>query len=70
MALQFPTSPTIGQIFTGDNTVTYVYTGDRWSSQLAIYNGVYEFAYEGGNAYNIYNALLDLIIDGGNANGS
>ena len=70
MALQFPSSPTVGQIFTGDNTVTYVYTGDRWSSQLAIYNGAYEFAYEGGNALTEYNPLLDLVIDGGNANGS
>lgn len=67
MALQFPQDPSTGQIFTGDNTVTYVYTGDRWSSQLAVYIGAYEFAYEGGNAYTVYNPLLDLIIDGGDA---
>lgn len=70
MALQFPQNPTVGQIFTGDNTVTYVYTGDRWSSALAMYLGAYEFAYEGGDAYTVYNPLLDLIIDGGDANGS
>jgi hypothetical protein len=67
MALQFPQDPTTGQIFTGDNTVTYVYTGDRWSSALAIYNGVYEYAYEGGDAFSVYNPLLDTEIDGGNA---
>jgi|LauGreDrversion4_2_1035121.scaffolds.fasta_scaffold389945_2 hypothetical protein len=70
MALQFPQNPTNGQIFTGDNTVTYVYTGDRWSSALAMYLGAYEFAYEGGNAFTEYNPLLDLIIDGGDATGS
>jgi len=70
MALQFPQNPTVGQIFTGDNTVTYVYTGDRWSSALAMYLGAYEFAYEGGNAFTEYNPLLDLIIDGGDATGS
>ena len=67
MALQFPQNPTTGQIFTGDNTVTYIYAGDRWSSAIAIYNGVYEYAYEGGNAFNVYNPLLDTEIDGGNA---
>jgi hypothetical protein len=67
MALQFPQDPTVGQVFTGDNTVTYIYTDDRWSSALAIYNGVYEYAYEGGNAFNVYNPLLDTEIDGGNA---
>lgn len=67
MALVFPTNPTTGQVFTGYNTVTYVYTGDRWSSALAMHNGVYEYTYEGGNAFSVYNPLLDTVIDGGNA---
>ena len=67
MALQFPQNPTVGQIFTGTNTVTYEFTGDRWSSALAIYNGTYQYAYEGGNAYSVFNPLLDNVIDGGNA---
>jgi hypothetical protein len=67
MALVFPTNPSVGQIFTGDNTVTYIYTGDRWSSAIAIHNGDYQYAYEGGTAFSVYNPLLDTVIDGGNA---
>ena len=70
MALNFPDSPTAGQIFVGDNTVTYVYTGDRWSSALAMHLGVTTYVYEGGFANETFNPLLDNIIDGGDAAGS
>lgn len=69
MALNFPDNPTTGQIFVGDNTVTYVYTGDRWSSALAMHLGKTNFVYEGGFADETYNPLLDNIIDGGDAGG-
>jgi hypothetical protein len=32
-----------------------------------MYNGAYEFAYDGGNAFSVYNPLIDIVIDGGNA---
>jgi hypothetical protein len=67
MALNFPNSPTTGQIFVGDNTVTYVYTGDRWSSALAMYLGVTNYVYEGGFANETFNPLLDNVVDGGDA---
>lgn len=67
MALQFPENPTLGQIFVGTNAVTYQYAGDRWSTPLAIYNNVYNFAYEGGDAFSIFNPLIDNVLDGGNA---
>lgn len=67
MALHFPINPTVGQVFTGDNTVTYVYTGDRWSSAIAIHNGVAPYTYEGGDASFVFDPLLDNVIDGGDA---
>jgi hypothetical protein len=70
MALNFPDSPTTGQIFVGDNTVTYLYTGDRWSSALAMHLGLTTYVYEGGFANQSFNPLLDNIIDGGDATGA
>ena len=67
MALNFPNNPTTGQIFVGDNTVTYIYAGDRWSSALAMQLGVTNFVYEGGVANETFNPLIDSVIDGGDA---
>jgi hypothetical protein len=69
MALNFPDNPTTGQIFVGDNTVTYVYAGDRWSSALAMHLGVTNFVYEGGFSNETYDPLIDSVIDGGDAGG-
>lgn len=65
--LIFPRNPDTGQIYVGDNTVTYIWTGDRWNSSIAIHNGVSQYTLEGGNASYIFNPLLDNVIDGGNA---
>lgn len=67
MNLQFPTNPTLGQLFIGDNTITYQWIGDRWSSSVPMHNGSTQYVYEGGNAFTVFNSLLDNVIDGGNA---
>jgi hypothetical protein len=67
MNLQFPSNPTLGQLFVGINTVTYQWLGNRWSSAAPMHNGSTLYVYEGGNAFNIFNSLLDNVIDGGNA---
>ena len=67
MNLQFPTNPTLGQLFIGDNTITYQWIGDRWSSSVPMHNGSTQYVYEGGNAFSVFNSLLDNVIDGGNA---
>lgn len=67
MALNFPNSPTEGQVFVGTNAVTYQYTGNRWSTPSAVYNGLYNYTYEGGNAFEVFNPLIDNVLDGGNA---
>lgn len=67
MALEFPLNPTIGQLYIGDNTVTYQYTGDRWSTAIPFHNGLTAYVYEGGTSEFVYIPPLDNVIDGGTA---
>jgi len=67
MAITFPISPESGQEFVGENGATYLYTGDRWSSIVAITQGLATFIAEGNDAAAIYNELFDNTIDGGGA---
>lgn len=67
MVVVFPSNPAIGQSFTGTNAVTYIWTGDRWSAALAIYNGQAVYIIEGGDAYTEYDPLLNDEIDVGGA---
>jgi len=67
MSLQFPNNPDVGQIYIGDNAITYQWLGNRWSSYIPMYAGKTYYVYEGGDAFSQYNSLIDNVIDGGNA---
>jgi hypothetical protein len=67
MAITFPPEPTLGQEFVGDNAVTYVWTGDRWSSSLAITNNQAKYYVEGGDSAWTYTTATDVTLDGGTA---
>ena len=66
MALQFPQSPTLGDLFIADNAVTYIWTGVAWDSAIPIHNGLAEFTDVGGIASTGY-TVLDNSLDGGTA---
>lgn len=66
-ALQFPSDPTEGQDFVADNGVTYIWTGDRWSSALGITNGKAKYVYDGLYSNNAYDPLFDNELDGNGA---
>lgn len=70
MLLFFPESPTLGQRYVGVNGVTYTWTGDRWSSALAIEAGRAEYYVDGGDAEFTYNSARDGLLDGGVADNS
>lgn len=64
-AITFPTNPVIGQEYVGDNSVTYQWTGDRWSSAVPAINGRSQWIADGGNAGTPYNTALDNTLEGG-----
>jgi hypothetical protein len=64
MALQFPQSPTLGDLFLADNAVTYIWTGVAWDSSIPIHNGTAEYVEVGGTASTVY-TNLDTVLDGG-----
>lgn len=66
MTITFPLSPNPEQEFVGDNGVTYLYTGDRWSSSEALMQGLTKFIAEGGFAASVYDEL-DYTLEGGGA---
>jgi hypothetical protein len=66
MAITFPTSPTLGQEFVGDNSVTYQWAGNRWSTAVPALAGRSSYIAVGGSASTEYNEDLDNTIDGGN----
>lgn len=68
MAIIFPTSPTVGQEFVGSNSVTYQWTGNRWSSAIPAINGRSAWIADGGDAFTTYNAALDNTLDGNTQN--
>jgi len=67
MAIIFPENPVLGQQYLPTNTVTYIWTGDRWSSAIPIHNGSALYAIEGLDAELQYSNYLDNTIDGGGA---
>ena len=67
MALTFPTTPTLGQIYIGDNSVTYQWMGTYWSSASPAIHGFTQPVYEGGQADQTYNELTDNTIERGGA---
>jgi hypothetical protein len=48
--VEFPQNPTTGQQWVAENTVTYTWLGDRWSSAIAVSNGTAVHYKEGGRA--------------------
>jgi hypothetical protein len=69
-AITFPTTATVGQSYVATNAVTYVWTGDRWSSSQAITNNQAKYYVEGGDSAFEYTPPLDDLLDGGRADGS
>lgn len=67
MPLIFPSSPEVGQLFVADNTVTYVWTGNRWNAAIPIHNGTAVYTSEGGYSIFDYVQGLDNQIDPGGA---
>ncbi len=66
MALQFPTNPTLGDLFLADNAITYVWTGAAWDSSIPIHNGTAQYIDVGGVASTVF-TVLDNSLDGGTA---
>ncbi len=48
--VEFPQNPTTGQEWVAENTVTYTWLGNRWSSAAAIAAGTAVHYKEGGRA--------------------
>ncbi len=67
MAITFPTSPTVGQEYVADNTVTYQWTGTLWSTLVPWDNRQAQYVAEGGGADQAFNENFDNILDGGTA---
>lgn len=66
-AISFPVNPTIGQDYLADNSVSYVWTGNRWSAKQAIETRRAQYALDGLYADSQYDPLLDITLDGGTA---
>ena len=64
----FPSNPTTGQEFLADNSVTYIWMGDRWSAAQAILTGQAAYTIDGLYAGSVYNPLIDATIDDGLSN--
>lgn len=60
--LQLPSDPAVNQEFVGDNGATYVWTGDRWSSALAIAQNRAKYIIDGQYA----GSTMDNTLDGNN----
>ena len=66
-AITFPSMPTMGQSYVATNAVTYTWTGDRWSSSMAITNNQAKYYVEGGDSAWTYTTATDVTLDGGTA---
>lgn len=65
--IEMPANPTVGQQYVAQNTVTYEWTGDRWSAAIPAQNGSAVFAINNGYADFMFNPLLDETVVGGPA---
>lgn len=66
-SIYFPANPTVGQDYLADNSVTYIWTGDRWSAKQALETRKAQYSIDGLYANSIYNPLVDITLDGGTA---
>lgn len=65
--INFPPNPMVGDDFLADNEVTYLWTGDRWSSKQAIDSNLTEYAIDALYATSVYTTATDILLDGGTA---
>ena len=68
--INFPSNPNLGAIWVADNTVTYKWLGNRWSSMAPILEGLTYFYYNGGTAStwnDTTTGVLDTVLNGGTA---
>lgn len=65
--IEFPSGPYTGQLYVADNTATYVWLGDRWSTAPGIEQGTAYYYRDGGRAVV---SSFDDMLDGGDANGN
>lgn len=63
----FPDNPYYGQVWVAENTVTYMWMGDRWSSAEPLHQGIAEYYRDGGRANT---ETFDDFLDGGDVNGA
>ena len=57
--LQFPDNPEVDQEFVGDNGATYMWTGDCWSSTVAIVRKTAKYIVDGEYANSTETNILD-----------
>ena len=67
MTIVFPTDPTLGQEYVADNSATYQWTGNSWSTLTPWLTGRSQFVVDGGVAGSTYNENLDNTLDLGGA---
>lgn len=65
--IEMPANPTVGQVYIPSNTVTYTWTGDRWSSKVAIDNATAQYVADNQFADFVYDPEFDNILNGGTA---
>lgn len=63
--ITFPSDPTVGQIYVADNTISYLWTGNRWSAFQAIQQARIEYYLDGLYPESLYDPLIDKLLDGG-----
>ena len=64
--ITFPTDPTLGQEYVADNSATYQWTGNSWSTLTPWLAGRSQYVADGSGAGFTYNDNLDNTLDGGN----
>jgi hypothetical protein len=66
-SIHFPANPTVGQDYLADNSISYVWTGDRWSAKQALETRISEYTLDGLYSDSLYNPIVDITLDGGTA---
>jgi hypothetical protein len=66
-SVTMPENPTVGQVYVPTNDVIYTWTGDRWSSKVAIEDGTAQYVADNQFADFEYDPEFDNIFNGGGA---
>jgi hypothetical protein len=67
MILNFPADPQTNAQYVAENNIVYIWTGDRWSSTLAVQTAAASYVLDGEYAASQYDPQLDQELDGGGA---